>query len=77
MAALEPQGPSQPTVDEAYKTSGNPVDKAPAEEQAANVNTQADTDVVERRVPQKQSTYAAPNPLHRPLKTTANAYRHN
>lgn len=62
MAALDPKGPSQPTVDQAYETPGNPVDKVPAEKQAANDNAQADTEVVERRVPQEQSTYAAPLP---------------
>ena len=45
---MDPTGPSQPNLDQAYETPGNPVDKEPAEQQAsaanATTNSAATTD---------------------------------
>ena len=36
MSNLNPTGPSQPPLDDVYKTSGNPADKEPAEAASAD-----------------------------------------
>ena len=56
MSNLEPTGPAQPSLDQVYQTAGNPAEKEPAEQQAANVNANAPA-VGDQRVPSKQSTY--------------------
>jgi len=41
--AIHPTGPSQPTLNQAYTTPGNPVNTEPAEKQQANINAHTDT----------------------------------
>jgi hypothetical protein len=61
-SALDPQGPSQPTLDTAYETAGNAVDKEPAEQVASDANaTQNGGAAVEKRVPSQQSSFVAPS----------------
>lgn len=54
MSALDPSGPSQPTLNQAYTTPGNPATKEPAEEAAANANAQDSSKPVDRRIPDQQ-----------------------
>lgn len=39
--ALNPTGPSQPTLNQVYSTQGNPATKEPAERVQANINASA------------------------------------
>ena len=41
MSGLEPTGPSQPPLNDVYKTAGNPAEKEPAEQAAATDRTNA------------------------------------
>lgn len=57
-SALDPQGPSQPPLNDVYKTSGNPADKEPAEKREAQSNaTENSGSTVDKRVPSQQSSY--------------------
>lgn len=57
MSGLDPQGPSQPTLSQAYETPGNPADQEPAEKAAANKQANENSgSAVEKRVPTEQST---------------------
>lgn len=40
-----PSGPSQPRLDQAYETAGNPTDKEPIEQSKARQNAQAEGEV--------------------------------
>lgn len=54
---MDPTGPSQPPLEQSYKTPGNAASAQPAE-QASKLRQQADDSAgVEQRVPQKQTTY--------------------
>ncbi|KAK0660882.1 hypothetical protein DIS24_g2945 [Lasiodiplodia hormozganensis] len=54
---LNPTGPSQPTLNQAYTTPGNPVTHNPAERVAASATARsnADSPVVDQRIPTKQT----------------------
>ncbi|KAK4545684.1 hypothetical protein LTR36_002638 [Oleoguttula mirabilis] len=54
--ALNPTGPSQPTVDAVYETQGNAASKEPAEEVQAQRNATDNSQKVDQRVPSEQST---------------------
>lgn len=57
-SALDPQGPSQPTLNTAYEVKGNAVDKEPAEKATAQANsTENSGSVVDQRIPTKQTSY--------------------
>lgn len=58
MSGLEPQAPSQPTLQQAYETPGNPAEKEPAEQATAAKNANENGgEVVDQRVPTKQTQY--------------------
>lgn len=44
MADYSSQGISQPSLDQAYETAGNPTDKEPVEKSRAQLNAQTDKD---------------------------------
>ncbi|GAB7357264.1 hypothetical protein MBLNU459_g8237t1 [Dothideomycetes sp. NU459] len=56
MSGLDPSGPSQPNLDQAYTTPGNPASKEPAEQAQAQTNANTNTPEVDKRIPQKQTT---------------------
>jgi hypothetical protein len=58
MSGLSPQGPSQPTLNQAYTTPGNPVSQNPAEARTASQNAQDDSAPVDKRVPGEQASSA-------------------
>jgi len=43
MSGLDPKGPSQPSLNQAYTTPGNPATKEPAEEAQADANAHTDS----------------------------------
>jgi hypothetical protein len=55
MSALDPSGASQPTLNQAYTTPGNPASQDPVEKAQSAANAQDDSPQVEQRVPQKQT----------------------
>ena len=55
MSGLDPTRESQPTLNQAYTTPGNPVSKDPAEKSQAATNAQDDSSPVDQRIPQKQT----------------------
>ncbi|KAL1651335.1 hypothetical protein SLS58_000674 [Diplodia intermedia] len=57
---LNPTGPSQPTLDQAYTTPGNPATHNPAERAAAGTTARANADspAVDQRIPTKQTASA-------------------
>lgn len=55
MSALDPSGPSQPTLNQAYTTPGNPSTKNPAEQTQASFNALDSSEAVDKRIPQKQA----------------------
>lgn len=58
MSGLSPQGPSQPTLNQAYTTPGNPASINPAERNTAQQNAADDSSPIDKRVPQQQATDA-------------------
>jgi hypothetical protein len=56
MSALNPTGPSQPTLAQAYTTPGNAASKDPTEKSQTAANAVDSSDAVDRRIPQEQST---------------------
>lgn len=54
MSALDPSGPSQPTLNQAYTTPGNPVSKEPVEQAAADSNSLGSSKPVDKRIPSQQ-----------------------
>ena len=47
---MDPSGPAQPTLNQAYTTSGNPADQDPQEQHTASVNESTNAgSLVERR----------------------------
>ncbi|KAF2088289.1 hypothetical protein K490DRAFT_64968 [Saccharata proteae CBS 121410] len=60
MSDLDPTGPSQPSLSDAYKTTGNPATKAPTESHAAafNASAAADSSIpsTDTRVPSEQTS---------------------
>lgn len=64
MSGLDPKGPSQPTLSQAYETEGNPADQNSAEKASAETQAQENSgEAVEHRVPEKQSTYETPQSI--------------
>jgi hypothetical protein len=55
MSALDPTRESQPTLNQAYTTPGNPASKDPAERSQSATNAQDDSSKVDQRIPQKQT----------------------
>ncbi|QIW96897.1 hypothetical protein AMS68_002415 [Peltaster fructicola] len=53
---MNPSGPAQPTLNQAYTTSGNAATQEPAEKAQANANAQDNSSKVEQRVPTKQTS---------------------
>lgn len=45
MSSLNPTGPSQPPLDDVYKTSGNPASKEPAEAASADRTNASDAPI--------------------------------
>lgn len=62
MSALDPSGPSQPTQAQAYTTLGNPSTKDPSERKQSAINAHDESQPVERRIPQKQSSNSQGQP---------------
>ncbi|KAL5121258.1 hypothetical protein ACEQ8H_000726 [Pleosporales sp. CAS-2024a] len=62
MSGLDPKGPSQPTLTQAYTTPGNPASQTPAEQAQASVhaadNSPAAVAAVDQRIPTKQASDA-------------------
>ncbi|KAH5390718.1 hypothetical protein HBI33_026150 [Parastagonospora nodorum] len=58
MSGLDPKGPSQPTLNQAYTTPGNPVEQNPAERAQASFNAADNSASVDQRIPTKQATDA-------------------
>jgi len=56
MSALDPSGPSQPTLSQAYTTPGNPSTKNPAEQSQADLNAHDNSQKVDQRIPREQVT---------------------
>ncbi|TKA66751.1 hypothetical protein B0A49_06541 [Cryomyces minteri] len=61
MAALDPSGDAQPTLNQAYTTPGNPADKEPLESAQADANARTNDEKTDTRapVPQTQSSSQA------------------
>ncbi|GAB7364512.1 hypothetical protein MBLNU230_g5321t1 [Neophaeotheca triangularis] len=53
---IHPTGPSQPTLNQAYTTPGNPASKEPAEQLQSDINSTRDTPQVDKRIPSAQTT---------------------
>ncbi|KAF2716597.1 hypothetical protein K431DRAFT_316441 [Polychaeton citri CBS 116435] len=54
---LNPTGPSQPTLNQAYSTTGNPAQTNPAEESQQSTNASSEASgVADQRIPQKQTS---------------------
>lgn len=62
MSALDPSGPSQPTLSEAYTTAGNPSTKNPAEQTQSALNALDNSQPVDQRIPQQQATESQAQP---------------
>ncbi|KAF2132586.1 hypothetical protein P153DRAFT_283788 [Dothidotthia symphoricarpi CBS 119687] len=58
MSGLDPQGPSQPTLNQAYTTPGNPASKDPTEKSESEFNASDNSAIVDKRVPTKQASDA-------------------
>ncbi|KAK5009132.1 hypothetical protein LTR28_002536 [Elasticomyces elasticus] len=58
MSNLDPQGPSQPTLSQAYTTPGNPATSTPSEKSSASATSSANahSSTTEQRVPSQQTT---------------------
>lgn len=56
MSALDPSGPSQPTTEQAFETSGNPASKNPSEKAHANAQAHDNSEPVDQRIPREQSS---------------------
>jgi hypothetical protein len=56
MSNLNPQAPSQPTLNQAYTTPGNPVSQNPAESHAASQQSHDDSAPIDKRVPSDQAS---------------------
>ncbi|KAF2662736.1 hypothetical protein K491DRAFT_685907 [Lophiostoma macrostomum CBS 122681] len=56
MSALDPSGPSQPTLQQAYETPGNAASKNPSEKATTSANAADDSGPVDQRIPQKQAS---------------------
>lgn len=56
MSGLDPQGPSQPTLNQAYTTPGNPVSKDPSEQLQSEFNATDNSAAVDKRIPTKQAS---------------------
>ncbi|KAF1975315.1 hypothetical protein BU23DRAFT_552705 [Bimuria novae-zelandiae CBS 107.79] len=54
MSALDPSGPSQPTLNQAYTTPGNPATKDPTEQAQSNSNALDDSKPIDKRIPREQ-----------------------
>jgi hypothetical protein len=54
----QPTGPSQPTLNQAYTTPGNPADKDPTEKAQSGFNAADNSASVEQRIPTKQASDA-------------------
>ncbi|KAK6002678.1 hypothetical protein QM012_001428 [Aureobasidium pullulans] len=52
-SGLDPKGPSQPNLDAAYTTAGNPATKEPAEK--AQASQQDDSAAIDKRIPSEQA----------------------
>jgi hypothetical protein len=62
MSALDPSGPSQPTLQQAYETPGNAASKNPSEQASTSANAADDSPAVDQRIPQKQASEDQANP---------------
>ncbi|KAH6878893.1 hypothetical protein BKA58DRAFT_105125 [Alternaria rosae] len=58
MSGLDPQGPSQPSLNQAYITPGNPAQKDPKEQVQTEFNATDNAATVDQRIPTKQATDA-------------------
>jgi hypothetical protein len=58
MSGLDPKGPSQPTLNQAYTTPGNPASTDPVEDNQASYNAADNSASVEQRIPTKQASDA-------------------
>ncbi|USP77136.1 hypothetical protein yc1106_04410 [Curvularia clavata] len=58
MSALDPKGPSQPSLDQAYATASNPVQKDPKEQVQSEFNASDNAAMVDQRIPTKQASDA-------------------
>jgi hypothetical protein len=56
MSGLDPKGPSQPTLNQAYTTPGNPASTNPQEKEQASFNAADNSASVEQRIPTKQAS---------------------
>ncbi|KAF1832927.1 hypothetical protein BDW02DRAFT_553628 [Decorospora gaudefroyi] len=55
---MDPKGPSQPSLSQAYTTPGNPAQKDPQESTATEFNATDNSASVDQRLPTKQATDA-------------------
>ncbi|PSK55711.1 hypothetical protein B9Z65_4589 [Elsinoe australis] len=53
--AIHPTGPSQPTLNQAYTTAGNPADQEPLEKAQAKQGAKTDAPAIDRRSPSDQN----------------------
>jgi hypothetical protein len=58
MSAQDPKGASQPSLNQAYTTPGNPAQKDPKEQQETSFNAGDNSASVDQRIPTKQATDA-------------------
>ena len=58
MSALDPSGPSQQTLNQAYTTPGNPASKNPSEDSQAQSQAIDSSQPIDKRVPPTQSSSA-------------------
>ncbi|KAF2118583.1 hypothetical protein BDV96DRAFT_611254 [Lophiotrema nucula] len=56
MSALDPSGASQPTQSTVYSTPGNAASKDPSEKKASAMRSLDDSEPVDQRIPQKQTS---------------------
>ncbi|KAL1302499.1 hypothetical protein AAFC00_002888 [Neodothiora populina] len=55
MSGLDPQGPAQPSLNQAYTTPGNPVSREPAEKAQSNINSHSDAPTTDKRIHSEQA----------------------
>ncbi|KAF2270564.1 hypothetical protein CC78DRAFT_528317 [Lojkania enalia] len=62
MSALDPSGPSQPTVNQVYTTPGNPAEKNPYESTQSALNSIENSGKVDQRIPAMQASASEAQP---------------
>ncbi|MCJ1352313.1 MAG: hypothetical protein MMC33_002297 [Icmadophila ericetorum] len=61
---MDPSGPAQPNLNQAFNTPGNPVDKEPAEQRESAINASTNSaETTDQRIPSTHDQEATPSSL--------------